>query len=63
MLCRCGNEIENMPEHLKDLVEWVCQKCTNTAPKSQVLPFEVEPPRNRRFGFERQTEDAKVDAA
>jgi len=33
MRCRCGNEILHVPEHLRDLASWVCQKCTNTAPR------------------------------
>ena len=35
MRCKCGNEIDNVPEHLKDLATWICSKCTNTAPKSE----------------------------
>ncbi len=34
MRCRrCGAEIKHVPEHLADLAEWVCQQCTNAAPR------------------------------
>ena len=34
---RCGSEIRHVPEHLSDLAEWLCQQCTNTAPKRNVV--------------------------
>jgi len=63
MLCRCGNEIENVPEHLRELAVWVCQKCTNTVPKSQPLPFDVDPLRGSSASRRRKGEDEKADAA
>ena len=45
MLCRCGNEISNVPEHLRDLASWICEKCTNTAPKGVSLTIDIEPPK------------------
>ncbi|HPP73794.1 MAG TPA: hypothetical protein PLU88_01545 [Armatimonadota bacterium] len=48
MRCKCGNQIDNVPEHLVDLATWVCQKCTNTAPKpAPVIEQEDEPLRKR----------------
>lgn len=35
MRCRCGNEITHVPEHLRDLADWVCQECINAAPKAR----------------------------
>ncbi|MCE5323918.1 hypothetical protein LLG46_11465 [bacterium] len=40
MRCRCGNEINNVPEHLRGLANWVCQQCTNVAPKAASAPAE-----------------------
>lgn len=37
MRCRCGNEINHVPEHLRDLANWVCQQCTNTAPRTNTV--------------------------
>lgn len=34
MRCKCGNDIGNVPEHLRDLATWVCQKCTDTSRKA-----------------------------
>lgn len=31
MRCKCGNQIDNVPEHLVDLATWICSKCTNAA--------------------------------
>lgn len=43
MRCRkCGNEIKNVPEHLADLAEWVCQECTNAIPKRVAVPMSEE---------------------
>ncbi|MDH7601702.1 MAG: hypothetical protein QHI38_06095 [Armatimonadota bacterium] len=33
MRCKCGNEIRNVPEHLRDLVEWLCEKCMSASPR------------------------------
>ncbi len=33
MRCKCGNEINNVPEHLRDLADWQCKECANSAPK------------------------------
>jgi|GEM_PF-4923668 hypothetical protein len=33
MRCKCGNEIRNVPEHLRDLVNWLCEKCITTSPR------------------------------
>ncbi|MEN6521718.1 MAG: hypothetical protein ABFD46_11290 [Armatimonadota bacterium] len=44
MRCRCGNSIDNVPEHLKDLATWVCQKCTNTAAKPAALTDQLNEP-------------------
>ncbi|MEN6356431.1 MAG: hypothetical protein ABFD83_05025 [Armatimonadota bacterium] len=40
MRCRCGNEITHVPEHLRDLANWVCQQCTNVAPKATAVADE-----------------------
>jgi hypothetical protein len=37
MQCKCGNEIGNVPEHLRDLATWVCAKCTNTSSRPEPL--------------------------
>lgn len=63
MRCKCGNEIANVPEHLRDLVEWMCQKCTNTTPKSQSLPSDFEPYGQRSIGIGRRRKDSEADAA
>ncbi len=42
MQCRCGNTIDNVPEHLRDLATWTCQKCTNLTPKAQPMLEQVE---------------------
>ncbi len=42
------HEILNVPEHLRDLAEWVCQQCTNTAPKRIALEA-LEEPIRRQF--------------
>lgn len=55
MLCKCGSEIHNVPEHLRGLASWMCQKCTNTAPKGATLPFEVE---SRRMFPRKQRKEA-----
>ncbi len=34
MRCKCGNEIRNVPEHLRGLADWVCQQCSTSAPRS-----------------------------
>jgi len=46
MRCRCGNEIRHVPEHLRDLANWLCHKCTTTAPRS-AMTVDQEPPRSR----------------
>jgi len=40
MRCKCGNEIKNVPEHLQGLAKWVCQQCTNAAPRSRPVTLE-----------------------
>jgi hypothetical protein len=40
MRCRCGNEIRHVPEHLQGLANWVCQQCTNAAPRN--IPVSVD---------------------
>ena len=45
MRCRCGNEIRHVPEHLRDLANWLCHKCTTTAPRS-AMTVDQEPPRS-----------------
>ena len=38
MRCRkCGNEIRNVPEHLRDLADWICRDCTNAAPRRATI--------------------------
>lgn len=37
MTCKCGKEISNVPEHLRDLVDWVCHECSNTPPASSLV--------------------------
>jgi len=39
---KCGNEINNVPEHLANLAVWVCQQCTNTAPRREALHMSEE---------------------
>jgi hypothetical protein len=33
MRCRCGNELERVPPHLRELAAWVCQQCAYGEPK------------------------------
>ena len=48
MRCRrCGNEIRHVPEHLRDLADWLCSECTNTAPKRDPVGARVEPARRQ----------------
>ena len=42
MRCRCGNEIKNVPEHLRGLANWVCEQCTNVAPRSDATSLSHE---------------------
>lgn len=42
MRCRCGNEIKNVPEHLRNLATWVCQQCTNSAPRNTTITLREE---------------------
>jgi len=56
LVCRCGNVIENVPEHLQHLASWVCQKCSNTAPRGGGLPME-------RDKFESLPDDQKIEIA
>ncbi|MCX6345854.1 MAG: hypothetical protein NT018_12415 [Armatimonadetes bacterium] len=37
MRCKCGNEIQNVPEHLRDLVDWQCQQCADSVPKQRMV--------------------------
>jgi len=37
MRCKCGNEIKNVPEHLRGLANWVCEECINTLPVQPVV--------------------------
>ena len=30
MLCKCGKEIKNVPEHLINSAHWVCKECGRT---------------------------------
>lgn len=39
---KCGNEIRNVPEHLANLVEWVCQDCSNRVPKRVAIHMDEE---------------------
>ncbi len=50
MRCKCGTEIDNVPEHLMDLVTWTCAKCANTSPKSeqQIIEHVEDKPLSRR---------------
>ena len=44
MRCRkCGNEIHNVPEHLRDLADWVCQQCVNSVPRRNPAAATSEP--------------------
>ncbi len=45
---RCGSEILHVPEHLRDLAEWVCQECTNVAPRRGAIDVKQEPIRKPR---------------
>ena len=48
MRCRrCGNEIRHVPEHLRDLAEWVCQECTNVTPHRGAADVKREPVRKQ----------------
>ena len=58
MRCRCGNEIVHVPEHLRDLASWVCQKCTNTAPRGAMGVGEVQPLRRQTFQMGRKKKAA-----
>ncbi|MGQ9454236.1 MAG: hypothetical protein ACUVRS_08660 [Armatimonadota bacterium] len=42
MRCKCGNEIRNVPEHLRDLVNWLCEKCISTSPRRTVKTEQTE---------------------
>ncbi|MCC6485256.1 MAG: hypothetical protein IT209_10460 [Armatimonadetes bacterium] len=37
MTCKCGREITNVPDHLKDLAEWVCRECSNVPTASNLV--------------------------
>lgn len=37
MTCKCGKEISNVPEHLKDIASWVCRECSNTPPAGSLV--------------------------
>jgi hypothetical protein len=39
---KCGSEIRHVPEHLANLVAWVCQECSNTAPRRVALHMDEE---------------------
>lgn len=41
MKCKCGKEIQNVPEHLSHLVDWVCRECSNTPPASSLVSIGV----------------------
>lgn len=49
MLCKCGSEITNVPDHLRDLASWMCQKCTNTAPRGVSFNLEQITPQRESF--------------
>ncbi len=53
IVCRCGNPIENVPEHLQHLASWICQKCSNSSPKGSGIPVERE-------SFESLPDDQKI---
>ena len=44
---RCGSEIHHVPEHLRDLAEWVCQECTNVAPRRGTIDVKEQQIRTR----------------
>jgi hypothetical protein len=58
MECRCGNTMGNVPEHLRDLATWICQKCTNTAPKAEQSIEQAEEPLRKRMVGRRRKEAA-----
>ncbi len=58
MRCRCGNEIKHVPEHLRDLADWVCQQCTNTAPRNSTVGMSGEEPVRRTSTFGRKKKAA-----
>ncbi len=37
MKCKCGREISNVPEHLKDLASWVCKECSDAPPSNSLV--------------------------
>ena len=47
---RCGNEIHHVPEHLRDLAEWLCSECSNTAPRRDAVGFSDEPIQKQMSG-------------
>ena len=58
MRCRCGNEIKHVPEHLANLAEWVCEQCTNTAPRSNTMGMSGDMPTPRQTSFGRKRKAA-----
>lgn len=58
MYCRCGNPIDNVPEHLRDLATWVCQNCTNTVPKPAAALDQAEEPLRGRMAARRRNKAA-----
>ena len=58
MRCRCGNEIQHVPEHLRDLANWVCQQCTNVPTQNGAIETMSE-----RRVRKQMAEEAKKRAA
>jgi hypothetical protein len=58
MRCRCGNDINNVPEHLRGLASWVCQQCTNAAPKQAGGAFNSQDSLRRPMHFGRKKQAA-----
>lgn len=58
MRCRCGNEIKNVPEHLQGLANWVCEQCTNMAPKQNPVAVANPDAFKKPLHFSRRKEAA-----
>jgi len=58
LVCRCGNVIENVPDHLQHLASWICHKCSNTSPRGSGLPIDRD-----RFKLEPSAETIQIMAS
>lgn len=58
MTCKCGKEITNVPEHLRDLADWVCRECSNVPTASNLVGLSS----SGTLEIDSQVEPAKLKA-